>query len=56
MVDLVKARREQILRLARKHGVTRVRVFGSMARGNAGPHSDVDLLVEVGSELSVLKT
>jgi len=27
--------------------LARVRVFGSMARGDAGPHSDVDLLVEV---------
>jgi len=48
MVDLVRSKREQILRLASQHGVTRVRVFGSMARGDAGPQSDVDLLVEVG--------
>ena len=48
MVDLERAKREQILRLARRHGVTSVRVFGSMARGDAGPQSDVDLLVEVG--------
>lgn len=34
MVDLVLAKREQILRLARRHGVTRVRVFGWMARGD----------------------
>lgn len=48
MVDLVKTKREQILRLAKRHGVTGVRVFGSMARGDAGPQSDVDLLIEVG--------
>ena len=48
MVDLVATKREQILRVARRHGVTRVRLFGSMARGDAGPDSDVDLLVEVG--------
>jgi predicted nucleotidyltransferase len=48
MVDLVKSKREQILALAKKHGVTRIRVFGSMARGDAGPASDVDLLVDVG--------
>ena len=52
MVDLVRAKRDQILRLARRHGVTRVRVFGSMARGGAGPQSDVDLLVEVGPDPS----
>ena len=48
MVDLVKSRREEILRVAKRHGVTRVRVFGSMARGDAGATSDVDFLVEVG--------
>jgi len=52
MVDLIQSKREQILRLARSHGVTGVRVFGSMARGDAGPASDVDLLVEVGAEPS----
>jgi len=52
MVDLVRAKREQILRLARRHGVTKVRVFGSMARGDAGPRSDVDLLVDVGANTS----
>ena len=52
MVDVVHAKREQILRLALRHGVTEVRVFGSMARGDAGPESDVDLLVEVGGEPS----
>jgi len=52
MVDLVKSRREEILSVARRHGVTRVWVFGSMARGDAGPTSDLDLLVEVGSTTS----
>lgn len=50
MVDPVKSKREQILQVARRHGVTRVRVFGSTARGDAGPESDVDFLVDVGSE------
>lgn len=52
MTDVVTAKREQILRLARRHGATHVRVFGSMARGDAGPNSDVDLLVEVGPDVS----
>lgn len=52
MVDPVKSNREQILRVARRHGVTRVRVFGSMARGDAGPQSDIDLLIDVGAEPS----
>ena len=52
MVDVVSSKREQILDLARRHGVTRIRVFGSMARGDAGPDSDVDLLIDVGPETS----
>jgi uncharacterized protein len=52
MVGLIRTKREQILRLARRHGVTEVRVFGSMARGDAGPQSDVDLLVDVGPDPS----
>ena len=52
MVDLVRSRRHEILSVARRHGVTRVRVFGSMARGDAGPTSDLDLLVDVGPATS----
>ena len=38
--------REEVLRLAEKHGAHNVRVFGSMARGDATETSDVDLLVD----------
>jgi predicted nucleotidyltransferase len=47
MVDTLILRRGEILQIAYRHGVTRLRVFGSMARGNAQPNSDVDLLVDV---------
>lgn len=43
--QLLKNKREEILRIARSHGATRVRLFGSAARGEAGPKSDVDVLV-----------
>ena len=46
--DILKGKRDEILRIAAKHGATDVRVFGSAARGEAGPESDVDLLVDVG--------
>ena len=45
---LLQEKREDILRLAAKHGAYNVRVFGSIARGDAGEGSDLDLLVEVG--------
>jgi predicted nucleotidyltransferase len=39
-------RRDEILRLARKRGARNLRVFGSVARGEASENSDLDLLVE----------
>jgi predicted nucleotidyltransferase len=39
--------RDEILRIAREHGVESVRVFGSFARGEARPDSDLDLLVRM---------
>ena len=44
--DLLIDKREEILRIAAAHGASNVRVFGSVARGEAGPESDVDFLVE----------
>ena len=46
--QLVKEKREEILQIAAKHGAYNVRVFGSVARGEAGPDSDVDLLIADG--------
>ena len=43
--ELVRARREDILRTASKHGAYNVRVFGSVARGDADEQSNLDLLV-----------
>lgn len=40
------AHRDDILRLAREHGARAVRLFGSVARGEDAPNSDIDLLVE----------
>ena len=48
--ELLKSKREEILQIARQHGAHNVRVFGSVARGEAGPQSDIDLLVDVGPE------
>lgn len=43
----LKSKREDILQLAAKHGAYNVRVFGSVARGEADAKSDVDFLVEM---------
>jgi predicted nucleotidyltransferase len=47
-MGLLDDKRDRILEIAKRHGVTRIRVFGSVARGDAGADSDVDFLVEVG--------
>jgi len=43
--DTIREQREAIIRTAARHGATQVRLIGSIARGEAGPDSDVDLLV-----------
>jgi predicted nucleotidyltransferase len=44
--ELRVAHRDEILRLARQRGARDVRVFGSVARGEANESSDLDLLVD----------
>ena len=50
--EIIQTKRGEILRIAAKHGVHRIRLFGSVARGDAGPESDVDFLVDVGPKHS----
>ena len=51
--NLLKTRREEILAIAARNGAVNVRVFGSVARGDNRPESDIDFLVnlEVGRSL-----
>ncbi len=51
--ELLKEKRQDILRIAAQHGAYNVRVFGSVARGEAGPGSDVDLLVDLEPDKSL---
>lgn len=50
--EAVKAKRNEIRRIAAQHGASNVRLFGSVARGEAKPESDVDLLVDVNGQTS----
>jgi predicted nucleotidyltransferase len=52
-IDL-QAIRQDILRVAAKHGARNVRLFGSAARGEDRPGSDLDLLVDMESGRSLL--
>lgn len=50
--QLLREKRYDIQRIASRHGVYNIRVFGSVARGEAGPESDIDLLINVGPTTS----
>lgn len=50
--QVIQQKRDEILSIAAKHGAFNVRLFGSVARGEDRPDSDVDLLVEVGPTTS----
>jgi len=46
--EILKNKRAEIIRIAEKHGARNIRVFGSVARGEADQQSDVDFLIEAG--------
>ncbi len=52
--QLVKGKREEILRVSAQHGARNVRIFGSVARGEADETSDIDFLVEMEPGRSLL--
>lgn len=45
--EVVGSKRDAVVALAREHGATNVRIFGSLARGEADAASDVDVLVDL---------
>jgi len=45
--DEMRRRREDVLAIAGRHGVSRIRLFGSVARGEERPDSDIDLLIDL---------
>ena len=54
MHPLLESHRNELVALARRRGVTAIRVFGSMSRGDADEDSDVDLLVTLSPGTSAL--
>ena len=52
LAQLLQEKREEILSIAERHGAYNVRVFGSVARGEAGPDSDIDFLIDAGPKCS----
>ncbi|MBO4491608.1 MAG: nucleotidyltransferase family protein [Lentisphaeria bacterium] len=52
-LDRLRLLKEDILRIVRKHNADKVYVFGSCARGEDTPESDVDLLVDFNQNASL---
>jgi len=52
--QLLQSKRQEILKIAARHGAYNVRVFGSVARGDARPDSDVDFLVNLEANRSLM--
>lgn len=52
--ELLQTKREDILRTASKYGAYNVRIFGSVARGEADEQSDIDFLVDMEKGRSLL--
>jgi hypothetical protein len=54
ITELLEVKRPKISELAAQHGAYNVRIFGSVARGELRPDSDIDFLVELESDRSLL--
>jgi predicted nucleotidyltransferase len=52
IMRLLNEKRDEIHTIASRHGARNIRVFGSAVRGEAGPDSDIDFLVDVGETTS----
>jgi len=52
-LDDLRKEREQIMKVAQKHGASNIRVFGSISRGEERPESDIDLLVDFEADRSL---
>ena len=53
-LDDLRQHRDAIMKIAEQFGVRNIRVFGSVARGEPGPQSDVDLMIDLTREWSLL--
>jgi uncharacterized protein len=54
-LEELRQHKPEILRITESYGISNVRVFGSVARGEERPESDIDLLVHVPNTISLLR-
>lgn len=53
--EQVRKNRDELLSVAAEYGATNLRIFGSVARGDAGPGSDVDLVADLPAATSLVR-
>lgn len=53
-LEEIKKKKQQLYQIAAKHGISRIYVFGSIARGESKDVSDVDFLIEMDENVSAL--
>jgi hypothetical protein len=54
-LERLMEQRDEVRAVAKRHGARNLRVFGSVARGDDGPTSDLDLLVDLDEGVSLLR-
>ncbi|HYG78694.1 MAG TPA: nucleotidyltransferase family protein [Planctomycetota bacterium] len=54
LFEFVRSKRAEILDLAARHGARNIRLFGSIVRGEDNPNSDVDFLVQLEQDRSLM--
>ncbi len=52
--EFIREKRDEIMRITARYGATDIRVFGSMARGDADSESDIDFLVRLAPGCTLL--
>ena len=54
-IDLINKNKSEIYKLAQKHDASNIRIFGSVARGDFNEKSDIDFLVDFGTDVGLLE-
>ena len=54
LIEILTSKRDELKALARKHGASNIRIFGSVARREETPGSDIDFLVDMEEDASLL--
>ena len=54
LMEQIQSKRQEILQVAARNGAYNVRIFGSVARGETHPESDIDFLVNLEANRSLL--